>query len=64
MMRNAFLAAAMLVSLCFASAAAAQQAEKPSEAAVPAAPAAGSRPHITYLDKSKVIYILYPIKGD
>jgi hypothetical protein len=57
MMRNAFLAAAMFVSLCFAGAAAAQEAEKPSEAAVPAAPAAGPRPHITYLDKSKVIYI-------
>ena len=57
MMRNAFLAAAMFVFLCGAGATAAQEAEKPSEAAVPAAPAAGPRPHITYLDKSKVIYI-------
>jgi len=53
-MRNEILAAVMLVSFFCAGAAAAQEAVKPSEGA---APVAGPRPHIAYLDKSKIIYI-------
>jgi hypothetical protein len=51
-MRNAILAAVMFVSFFCAGVADAQQAGKAAE---PAAP--GPTPHITYLDKSKVIYI-------
>lgn len=54
MMRNEILAAVMLVSFFCAGAPAAQEAVKPSEGA---APVAGPRSHITYLDKSKIIYI-------
>lgn len=53
-MRNEILAAVMLVSFFCAGAPAAQEAVKPSEGA---APVAGPRSHITYLDKSKIIYI-------
>jgi hypothetical protein len=56
-MRNAILAAVMFVSVFCVGAAAAQEPGKPSEVAAPATPAAGPRPHITYLDKSKIIYI-------
>jgi len=51
-MRHASLAAAILVSIFFSCAVAAQETTKPAE---PAAP--GPRPHITYLDKSKTIYV-------
>lgn len=51
-MRYAICAAVMLVAFCCAWAAGSQQPDKPSEAAT-----AGPSPHITYLDKSKIIYV-------
>ena len=51
-MRYAILAAAIFVLLFCAGAAIAQETDKPAET-----PAVGPRPHITYLDKSKIIYV-------
>ena len=51
-MRAAILAAVMLVAFCCTWAGGSQQADKPSQAAT-----AGPPPHITYLDKSKIIYV-------
>jgi hypothetical protein len=51
-MRAAILAAVMLVAFCCTWAGGSQQTDKPSQAAT-----AGPPPHITYLDKSKIIYV-------
>ena len=51
-MRAAILAAVMLVALCCTWAGGSQQTDKPSQATT-----AGPPPHITYLDKSKIIYV-------
>jgi hypothetical protein len=52
-MRAAIFAALMLVAFCCTGADVLQQSVQPSEPAT-----AGPAPHITYLDKSKIIYVM------